>query len=229
MNEIVPSKRKFDDALAKIEKASKKNKNVPELKHFEEKGGLFNLFPKIVTGAKMNEFSSELQDNLIILNDKINQFYKQFTDVYSALEALDNEYIAGIVGAFNEAVDAMKAANDAQKDVKKTVDLLNETVEKIKTFNNKVSFELSRIDSENWKENALKHQKELEELDSKAEEISNTIETYKTQHNELTLQLESYKKEKAKSIVNFRICWITTAVSITCTIVVVLLAIFNII
>lgn len=70
---------------------------------------MFSLFPKNVTGAQMNEFTSQLQENLIILNDKVNNAYKQFNDVYAAFESLNKEkYITGIVGAFNQADEATK-------------------------------------------------------------------------------------------------------------------------
>ena len=78
---------------------TKDNKQVTELQRFEEKGGLFSLFPKKVTGQEMNEFSSQLQSNLINLNNKINKTYKQFVDVYNALGPglLESSYEAALI------------------------------------------------------------------------------------------------------------------------------------
>lgn len=228
MEEIVVKKDKFKNALAKIEKDSKKNRNINELEKFDESGGLFGLFPKKITGQEMNAFSARLQDNLLKMNNKINAFYKQFLDVYTAFETLDKEYISGIVGAFNQAVEATKKADDAQKDVNKAVVILQETVENIKEFNNKVSYELSRLDSENWRENALKHKQELEALDSKAEDIIQTIAQYKDQYDDLKIQIDSYKKEKRKSGRLFIALAITTGLSILTAIILVLLVVFKI-
>lgn len=228
MNEIVVKKSNFDKALAKIEKASKDNKQVTELQRFEEKGGLFSLFPKKVTGQEMNEFSSQLQSNLINLNDKINKAYKQFIDVYNALESLDKEYISGIVGAFNEAIEARKRADDAQADINKTVEQLQIAVDKMREFNKKASLEFSRLDSENWRENALKYEKELKELDEKTYQIIELLDSYKSQYLDLKTQLENYKKEKRRNTLSLKICWITTGSLAVTTITLILLIIFGV-
>ena len=229
MNEIVIKKGKFDDALEKIEKTAKKNKSLPQLAHFEEKDFLFSLFPTIVTGAKMNEFTSQLQKELIILNDKINNSYKQFNDVYAAFESLDKEYISGIVGAFNQAVEATKKADDAQKEINKTVEQLKLTVEKMREFNKKVSLEFSRLDSTNWKEDALKYEQELKDLDHKADSITKTLASYKSQYDSLRNELERYMEEKKKNTRYLRACCITTGITLFAMIIVVLLAVFNVI
>ncbi len=228
MNELVVKKNKFDKSLANIDKMAKENKKLPEFQCFQEKTGPFELFNAKVTGAEMNEFAAQVQKNFIILNNKTNMFYKQFTEIYNAFESLDKEYISGIVAAFNQAVEATNKAEDAQKDIKNTIDLLEKTVEKIKEFNNKVSYELSLIDSDNWRENALKHQKELNNLDKKAEEIVALLDSYKSQHKELVNQLNMYKKEKRESTISFRICWITSAVSTLTLIVLILLIVFGV-
>lgn len=228
MQEIVVKKDKFKNALAKIEKDSQNNRDINELEKFDEKSGLFGLFPKKVTGQEMNAFTAQLQDNLLKMNNKINAFYKQFSDVYTAFETLDKEYISGIVGAFNQAIEATKRADDAQKSVNRTVDILKKTVEKIKEFNDKVSYELSRIDSENWRENALKYKRELEDLDSKTEEIVQTITQYKEQHEDLKFQLESYRKEKRKTGKLFLAMSITTGISVFTMVILILLVVFDV-
>lgn len=228
MQKIVVKKDKFKNALAKIEKDSQNNRDINELEKFDEKSGLFGLFPKKVTGQEMNAFTAQLQDNLLKMNSKINAFYKQFSDVYTAFETLDKEYISGIVGAFNQAIEATKRADDAQKSVNRTVDILKKTVEKIKEFNDKVSYELSRIDSENWRENALKYKRELEDLDSKTEEIVQTITQYKEQYEDLKFQLESYRKEKRKTGKLFLAMSITTGISVFTMVILILLVVFDV-
>lgn len=211
MNEITVNKKNFEDSLAKIEKASEENKNLPELKRFDEKGGLFKLFPKNVTGQEMNDFTKQVGDNLIIVNDKINNFYKQFTDIYNAFETLDKEYIAGIVGAFNQSVEATKKAEAAQADIKTTLELLGKTVEELKSFNDKVSAELQ------------KHKLEFELLENKTSELIKEVESYREQYNDLVKQLEEYKKEKIrnnKMLIVFNISFIVMCIAIITMIVV---------
>ena len=214
MNEVVVVKRKFEEALIKIEESSKENMTLPELLRFQEKGGLFSLFNKNVTGTEMNNFASKVQENLIVLNTKTNRIFNQFTDVYNAFETLDKEYISGIVGAFNQAMEATKKAEEAQKEINETVELLSITVGKIKEFNDKVSFELSRLGAEDWRDKALKHKEQLEQLDNKATEIISTIDSYRDKHNELIEQLDGYKKEKNKNSKMIKFYEITTLICV---------------
>ena len=127
--------------------------------------------------------------------------------------------------AFNQAIEATRKAELAQQDINKTVKILETAVSKMKEFNSKVNSELSRIDGVNWKENALKHQNELDEIDKKANEIIETINNYKSHHNELMIQLINYKKEKLQTQKMLKFCWIST----TCLFVVVLLLIIQIV
>ena len=177
MEKLVVKNQNFEKSINKLDKLSKENEQLPELRTFQEKTGPFKLFSKKVTGQEMNEFGNQIQDNFVLLNERTNKFYKQFIEIYNAFESLDKEYIAGIVGAFNQAIEATKKAEDAQKDIKNTVELIQKAVEKLSEFNKKVSAELSRIDADNWQEKALQHQQELKEIDEKADEIIKTINT----------------------------------------------------
>lgn len=243
MNEIVVKKDKFKNALSNIEKNAKENKKLPELKKFDENGPLFGLIEKKITAREMNAFSSKLQDNLMKMNNKINAFYKQFTDVYVAFESLDKEYISGIVGAFNQAIEATKKAEDAQKDINNTVEILEKTVEKIKEFNNKVSQELSLIDGENWRNNAVTREKELAELDAKANDILKLIDSYNAQYEELkkeqefykeqyevmNRELESFKEEKKKNSKLLRAFIVISGISLFISILLILIIVIGIV
>ena len=197
MDEIVVKKDKFEKSLKELEKLNN-NQTTLQLPKFQEKSfGIF--FPKKVTGAEMNDYTNHIQEALINLNNRTNELYKQFIGVYHTIENLDKEYISGIVGSFNQAIEGTRKAEAAQTDVNKTVSYLEKAVKKMVEFNKKVSNELSIIDSENWCENALKREKELKELDENAEQILNLLEVYKKQYNEMNEFLEnnikSIKKE----------------------------------
>lgn len=182
MKEIVLKKDKFEGAMSKIERNLNSNKKVAKLDKFDESSGPFGLFPKKITGQEMNIFTTQLQDILLKMNGKINDFYSHFLDVYAALEALDKEYLSGIVGAFNQAVEATKKAEDAQKDIKKTIEVLQKMVNKIEDFNSKVNFELCRIDSDNWKDNVVEFEEAFGGFNSEIEEMSQTLTLYKNRY-----------------------------------------------
>lgn len=229
MNEVVVNKTNFDNTIKKMDNLSKENNKLPQLKKFQEKTGPFELFSKHVKGDEMNEFASQVQDNFIALNDRINQCYKQFVEIYNAFDSLDKEYITGIVASFNQAIEATRKADLAQQDINKTVKILETAVTKMKEFNSKVNSELSRIDGVNWKENALKHQNELDEIDKKANEIIITINNYKSQHNELISQLDNYKKEKLETQKMLKFCWISTTCLFVVVLLFIILIVFNVI
>lgn len=226
MNELVVKKTNFDESLKKLDKLSKENKSLPEFQKFQEKSGPFELFDSRVKGSDMNQFAGQVQETFIVMNDKINMFYKQFVEIYNAFDSLDKEYISGIVAAFNQAIDATKKAEDAQKEINKTVELLKVAVDKMKEFNTKVSYELNRIDGENWKENALKHQKELEHLDKNAEYIIESINAYEESHNRLLKHLASYENEKKLYRRNLMICWIASGAMFLVSLVLIIAGVF---
>ena len=82
--------------------------------------------------------------------------------------------------------------------------------------------------SENWRENALKYEKELKELDEKTYQIIELLDSYKSQYLDLKTQLEDYKKEKRRNTLSLKICWITTGSLAVTTITLILLIIFGV-
>ncbi len=212
MDELVVKKEKFEKELDELKSMSKDEHFKDELQKFDENGHLFGLLSAKVTASDMNKFSSQLQDKFIDVGNKLTDCYKQFSLIYEALRTLDKEYLAGIVGSYNEAVEAYKKAEDAQKDANKTLEYLKLAVKNMQEFNEKVSYELTRIDEKNWRENANKHKLQMNELDEKLVETTNTINSYRESHEELLKELNEYKLEKRKYQKNFRICWISTII-----------------
>lgn len=236
MNEIVPKRDRFEKELKEIERLQDKNDKPINLMNFETQSGLLGLMQKKVTGAEMNEYSVYLGQTLSEFNKKINKFYLQFKGVYRALESLDKEYLAGIVGAYNEAVEAFKKAEKAQKDIDRTIDSLKSAVEKIGEFNRKVNLEFERLDSKNWKNEAIKYQDKIREIDENAHQIIETINSYKEDHSilmnkleECMDEIEKYKLEKKRTNRMLLACVIVIGVMAIAMVVLILLIRFNVI
>ena len=202
MEELVIKKAGFEKSISKLNSLVKKGQHVNQLDKFEEKTGPFKLFKKTVSGEQMNAFGEQVQTNFGIINRRVNQAYKQLIAVYEAFEYLDKEYIAGIVGSFEQAVEATKKAEKAQNDINQTLKILKNAVERMESFNVNVNSALSRIDSDNWKNNAIKHQEELNHFDEKADQILMTMAEYK---NNYEMSLAKIKKYKLTLII-FGIC-----------------------
>ncbi len=236
MNEITPKKDQFEKQLSEIERLQNEGNCPIHLKNFDTWAGPFNRFQKKITGAEMNDYSVYLGETLNEFNKKINKFYMQFKGVYGALESLDEEYLAGIIGAYNEAVHAFKKAEKAQADVDKTLDYLKNAVTKICEFNKKMSSEFASVNPNNWKIEATKHYKEIKEIDSKAELIIQTINCYKQDHANLMKklddcqkELEKYKNEKRRINMILLSCGIINGIAVVAMVMFVILIKFKIV
>ena len=125
------------------------------------------------------------------------------------------------MGAFNEAVKAIKKAEDAQKDVNNTIQLLNDVVEKTNEFNKKVDAEFCRLDSNGWRENALNSQE--------GNTNGKSIDSYEERYHELVNRLEEDKRERIRNTRNLVACWVTTGIALVITITLILLIVFHVI
>ena len=229
MEKLVVKNQNFEKSISNLNELSKRNSQPVEFERFKENGGFLGMGQKKVTGREMNVYSETVMANLALVNERINQCYRQFVEVYHAFETFDKEYIAGIVGSFNQAIEATKKAEDAQKDINNTVETLEKAVQKMKEFNMKVSAELSMIDCDNWRENALKHQKFLDSIDSKADHIIVTVDSYKESHNELVDALKKHTAEKRRYRNNMIASWIVTGVLALGVLILIAVVVFKII
>lgn len=85
-----------------------------------------------VTGAEMNEFVEEVRNVLIENNERTRNVIREFQVVYNAFEALDRDYIQGILVAIESAENASRQALEAQEDIEKVIDAQVKTVRKLK-------------------------------------------------------------------------------------------------
>ena len=222
-------RNKFDEALNSLNELQVTIKRTHRFNVLEERGGLFGWFEKKVSAEQMNDFSEKVQNYFNDENKKINACYKQLVKVYEVFETLDREYIAGIVGAFNQAIEATNKVQTAQQDIKKTIDDLVKMRDKFGEFITKANAEFSRIDPDNWKENAMTYQKEIKTLGDKAEAIFTQIYTYQERHEELLKELNEYKKERERNTKALKACCIVTGVLGLITVTLILLIVFGII
>ena len=185
MNEIKPSKDKFEVSLKKLENCAKGNTEKFQLQKFQEKDSIIGFFDRTVKAHELNNYSIQLQNAFIHLNDRINDFYKQFADVYTTFAVLDKEYIAGIVEDFNQAIEATRKAEAAQADINKTVKSLEKIVTSMLEFKNEVNKKIKAMDDAILGYDIVKHEQELQELEKNGNNILQILETYKNQSTEI--------------------------------------------
>lgn len=129
MDKSLIQKHNFEIAKSNIEEFSKKLPANPSFRRVDENGWFLGFTEHNVTGNEMNRFIGEVQSKLIDVNNTLRGAIGEFKEVYNALDALDNEYISGILKSIEEAENASNQALSAQKDVDVTVRNLKKTVE----------------------------------------------------------------------------------------------------
>lgn len=138
MSDIQINRHNFEIAKNRIQELSNKIPKKAELPQLKT-SYLWGLIDKVVTGAEMNEITKAINSSFVDYNDQILNIKKEFSEVYKAFEALENEYIQGLIIAVDQASKASKKAKEAsekaisaQSDIDKTIKALVITVSKLK-------------------------------------------------------------------------------------------------
>ncbi len=128
MSELIVKRANFDKAMEKL------NEALPEHATFTKvdvDGQFLGFTDHNVTGKEMNLFIEAVQDRMGAINEKIRCLFKEFSEVYAVFDALDKEYVAGILRSIDEAHKAIKAAHRASDDNAQTLQKLQQTVNKL--------------------------------------------------------------------------------------------------
>ena len=146
-----------------------------------------------VTGKELNSLIEKLQKYFSNVYDRDQNLIKEFGEVYKALEALDKDYIQAIL----TSVSAIKKTNEKilieQERIDKSIDKQTATLIALKQFKEKVSVQLSEIDSS-------KLVTLIEQLESRVEEIEKSSSIMKDESSEIS-QLKN-ELDSVKSQVN---------------------------
>lgn len=144
-----------------------------------------------VTGKELNSLIEKLQKYFSNVYDRDQNLIKEFGEVYKALEALDKDYIQAIL----TSVSAIKKTNEKilieQERIDKSIDKQTATLVALKQFKEKVSAQLSEIDSS-------KLVTLIEQLESRVEEIEKSSSIMKDESSEISHlknELDSVKSQ----------------------------------
>lgn len=111
MNEVAIKRHNFDLAQKRLKEFSEKGEAKLAIDRVRTDGGFFGLGNHKVTGSELNSRLETIQEHFITVNTTNNKIIKEFREVYNALDALDKEYIAGIL-ANVKAIE--KTSNDVR-------------------------------------------------------------------------------------------------------------------
>lgn len=127
--------------------------------------------------------SKNYRKDLLLYNDVFRSIVKEFSEVYQVFEALDKEYVAGILRSLEEAHKAIIVAQKACDDNALTLEKLGNTVEKLL----QVSDELSDFKKESSKRLNLLEQKVLvlDKCSKDIAQLQSHQNTFKKQYEEV--------------------------------------------
>lgn len=115
----------------------KNNKDVVEVFGDFLLGRGFNL-DHVVTGDELNDLTSQIQTYFYNINNTQIKLIKEFGQVYSALEALDRDYIQAIILSIKGTEETSKGLQKTQEQIKKIVENQRKTLEELKKFKQKI-------------------------------------------------------------------------------------------
>ena len=138
MNELSIKTHDFELAKKRLKEFSQKKADELDIDTVRTDGGFLGLGNHKVTGYELNERLSIIQEHLIDLNNTNNKTIKEFGQVYSALEALDKDYIQAILISIKATEKTSERIQTTQDQIKKIVDDQKKTLEVLKKFKQKL-------------------------------------------------------------------------------------------
>ncbi len=149
MGELVIHYHDFEEAKKEIKKFSEQTTTDLDLKRVDDSKGIgeflgdwllgrgIGLNHK-VTGEELNELTSQIQTHLHSINNTQIKLIKEFGQVYSALEALDKDYIQAILVSIKATEETSEGIQKTQEQIKKIVENQRKTLEELKKFKQKL-------------------------------------------------------------------------------------------
>ena len=216
MNELVIKTHDFELAKKGLKEFSQKKSDELNIDTVRTDGWFFGLGDHKVTGAELIERLSTIQQNLIDLNTTNNKTIKEFGQVYSALEALDRDYIQAILTSIKATEKTSERIQATQDQIKKIVNDQKKTLEVLKKFKQKLDgyahledIDKIWIDCQKWYNETVTLSNSIDSAmviskanAQKAKDLEKVLDTSEKKINDLSNQLNQ-QIEKLEAIISF--------------------------
>ena len=216
MNELVIKTHDFEEAKKGLKEFSQKKADELDIDTVRTDGGFLGLGDHKVTGYELNSRLSTIQQHLIDLNTTNNKTIEEFGQVYSALEALDKDYIQAILTSIKATEKTSESIQATQEDIKKIVNDQKKTLEVLKKFKQKLDgyahledIDKIWVDCQKWYNeiNTLSNSIDSAMANSKenahkVEGLETTLDTSQKKINDLTNQLNQ-QITKLEAVISF--------------------------
>ena len=198
MGELIIQYHDFENAKDEIKKFSKQTKTDLDLKRVDNSKGvgefLGDLFcgrgigiDHLVKGEELNELTTQIQTHLHSINNTQIKLIKEFGQVYSALEALDKDYIQAILVSIKATEETSESIQKTQEQIKKIVENQRKTLEELKKFKQKLDGyahlgDIDKIwgDCQKWHQEMASLSKDISTATERSEENIKKVDTLRT-------------------------------------------------
>lgn len=227
MNKLVIKNHDFENAKKEIKKFSEQTRTDLDLKRVDDikdvgefLGDLFlgrgiDLNHK-VTGEELNNLTSQIQTHLHSINNTQTKLIKEFGQVYSALEALDKDYIQAILMSIKATEKTSEGLKKNQELIKKIVGNQCKTLEELKKFKQKLDGyahlgDIDKIwsDCQKWYQDMTSLIKEIsvatehsKDNDKKIEVLKSALSITEKKTGDLSVQF-SQMSERLETVTTF--------------------------
>ena len=218
MSNLVIKTHNFEIAKKGLKEFSQKKAEELKLNTVRTDGGFLGLGDHKVTGSELNNRLSTIQNLLIELNSTNNRTIKEFGQVYSALEALDKDYIQAILISIKATEKTSKRIEATQDQIKRIVDDQKKTLEILKKFKHKLDSyahlgDIDKIwnDCQNWYNNITTLSNSIDKATSTSDANTQKVEGLKE-----TLKITEEKIAGLDKSLNQQIAQIESVYAFSC-------------
>lgn len=198
MGELVIQYHDFENAKKEIKKFSEQTTTDLDLKKVDDSKGVGEFLgdwffgrgigkDHLVKGEELNDLTSQIQTHLHSINNTQIKLIKEFGQVYSALEALDKDYIQAILISIKATEETSEGIQKTQEQIKKIVENQRKTLEELKKFKQKLDGyahlgDIDKIwgDCQKWHQDMVSLTKEISTATEHGKENNKKIEALKS-------------------------------------------------
>lgn len=227
MGELVIQCHDFENAKKELKKFSEQTTTDLDLKRVDDSKGVGEFLGDLffgrgigldhkVTGEELNDLTSQIQTHLRSINNTQIKLIKEFGQVYSALEALDKDYIQAILISIKATEETSQSIQETQGQIKKIVENQRKTLEELKKFKQKLDgyahlgdIDKIWIDCQRWYKEINTLSKSVEGATERSKESAQKADAVKVALTAAEKKIETLSKqasgliEKLESIIDF--------------------------
>lgn len=202
MEELTIKTHDFETAKKSLQDFAEQVPEELEIAAVETDGGFFGLGDHKVTGDELNERLGTIQQHLIELKNTNDRTIKEFGQVYSALEALDRDYIQAILISIKGAEKTSEGIVDAQKKIREIINNQKKTLEVLIKFKKEIESYKHLDDIDGIWEDYQKFQNEVASLAEAVREAL-SIGNSNEERNQVIEKLLDKQQNSIQQLINF--------------------------